>query len=210
MSVIEETTVLVVGKGGTSGAMEGMFRNRKDYRLVSLPSEADLMVFTGGEDVCPVLYGEATQKGTSSNIMRDFEEIAALRYALDNDIPLAGICRGAQFLNVMAGGRLYQDVSCHCGNFAQHDAQLADGKIVKVNSYHHQMMIPSERMKHDVLMWANNSARDKHTNSAIALETEAVYYYGMNALCFQPHPEFMTQDDTRETFFNLLEEYVLA
>ena len=69
----------------------------------------DLIVFTGGADIHPSIYGE---KNTHShcNIGRDKREIFVYRMAKKWNIKMFGICRGHQFLNALTGGKLIQDL----------------------------------------------------------------------------------------------------
>jgi putative glutamine amidotransferase len=69
------------------------------------------LVLTGGEDVDPALYGEEPHPTvTDVNRARDDFEIALIREARRRDLPLLGICRGIQVLNVACGGSLIQDI----------------------------------------------------------------------------------------------------
>ena len=73
--------------------------------LTQLISLCDGLLFTGGQDVSPALYGE-TPKGTCGEICsaRDRMEQVLLHLALERDLPVLGICRGIQFLNAALGG----------------------------------------------------------------------------------------------------------
>ena len=64
---------------------------------------ADVMVFTGGPDVTPFLYGQKKIKGTNCDPIRDLKERQVIN-SVDVSMPKIGICRGAQFLNVYNGG----------------------------------------------------------------------------------------------------------
>ena len=72
----------------------------------------DGVVLTGGPDVDPARYGEATQPETSvePDPLRDALELPLVRAAVHDDVPVLAICRGIQVLNVSLGGTLYQDV----------------------------------------------------------------------------------------------------
>src|SRR4051812_26206580 len=70
----------------------------------------DGLLLTGGLDVDPVLYGESAHKTTEIDVARDAFEIPLTRNAVARDMPLFAICRGAQVLNVAAGGTLIQDI----------------------------------------------------------------------------------------------------
>jgi putative glutamine amidotransferase len=73
--------------------------------------EIDGLLLTGGGDVDPVFYGETRHPATEdAEPGRDEFEIDLARRALDEDVPLLAICRGAQVLNVAAGGTLVQDI----------------------------------------------------------------------------------------------------
>src|SRR5690606_10288046 len=75
--------------------------------------DADLMLFCGGSDVDPSYYNHNKHSTTYSNIERDKHETKKWELAKELGIPCAGICRGGQFLHVMNGGELYQNVDGH-------------------------------------------------------------------------------------------------
>jgi putative glutamine amidotransferase len=72
----------------------------------------DGILFAGGEDVDPALYGEDTKyDSVKVNRARDEFERDLLHSALDRRLPVLGICRGVQLINVDFGGALYQDLA---------------------------------------------------------------------------------------------------
>ena len=74
-------------------------------------AELDGLLLTGGGDVDPVLYGEERHPSVEdAEPGRDEFEIDMARRAMDADLPILAICRGAQVLNVAAGGTLVQDI----------------------------------------------------------------------------------------------------
>ena len=74
-------------------------------------SEIDGLLLTGGGDVDPVLYGDERHPTVEdAEPGRDEFEIDLARRAMAGDLPLLAICRGAQVLNVAAGGTLVQDI----------------------------------------------------------------------------------------------------
>src|SRR5690606_10092991 len=114
---------------------------------------------SGGEDVDPARYGEAPSPALGSvNRRRDQVEFTALEYALQQQMPVLGICRGVQVINVALGGTLYQDLATECPGpvlhqqredwgHRTHRASVVEGsrlhEIVRsdellINSYHHQ------------------------------------------------------------------------
>lgn len=116
----------------------------------------DGVVFAGGADLDPRLYGEAPHAETTGiRPERDAAEVPLMRAALERDLPTLGICRGMQVLSVVCGGSLVQhlpDLVGHDGHrpaagvFGQHDVRLQPGsraaailgERVRVPSYHHQ------------------------------------------------------------------------
>ena len=86
--------------------------------LEQLCESCDGFLLTGGHDVSPSVYGEDRLPvcGVSCEA-RDRMERLVLDYALRNDKPVLGICRGLQLLNALLGGTLYQDLPTqHPGN----------------------------------------------------------------------------------------------
>ena len=79
----------------------------------------DGIVFTGGSDVDPALYGDTPHGATRVKPNRDRAELMLLRAAAERGVPLLGICRGMQLMSVAYGGRLHQhlpDVLGHHGH----------------------------------------------------------------------------------------------
>ncbi len=182
------------------------------HTITHLLRQADLCVFTGGADVTPALYGDAQHALTGNHIERDQEEMKLFKLCQDNQIPVVGICRGAQFLNVMSGGRMYQHVEKHTRSHYIVDA--VTGETVYVSSTHHQMMMPSP----DALLvataalggereWFDGSIARRDVS---ACDIEVVFYPHTKALCFQPHPEFraVEYDGMQKYFQTLLSRYL--
>ena len=80
--------------------------------LTELLSRVDGVLFSGGPDIHPGLYGEEMLDccGTLAS-ERDALEIPLMREALRMDKPVLGVCRGFQVFNVVQGGTLYQDIN---------------------------------------------------------------------------------------------------
>jgi putative glutamine amidotransferase len=127
--------------------------------VFDLISRCDGILITGGDDVDPTLYGEdVSAKCAHLEPRRDVQEALLLKEIFNNSsVPVLGICRGCQILNVMAGGTLYQDLpsqknvvhtllSVAHGAFA-HRVNIKKGSLLEkiigsdnllTNSYHHQ------------------------------------------------------------------------
>lgn len=74
------------------------------------PRRFDAIVVGGGSDIDPALYSGLDDGKARLDRARDAFEIRMIRAALDADLPILGICRGAQLLNVVLGGDLHQDL----------------------------------------------------------------------------------------------------
>jgi putative glutamine amidotransferase len=108
---------------------------------------ADAVVLSGSTtDVHPRTYGEQLDpRSVDPDLTRDLRDLAALRIALRDDIPVVGVCRGSQLLSVLFGGSLSQHVERHAGNHA-HPVATASGSSARralgvqadVVSDHHQ------------------------------------------------------------------------
>lgn len=118
----------------------------------------DGLLFTGGEDVAPAYYGESQdERCQKPDRERDLFEIHLARAALSRRIPILGICRGLQLLNVAAGGTLYQDLQCRPGTKAYHAAALADRQKL----IHDVTILPGTRL-HSIMGVAESRVTSTH------------------------------------------------
>lgn len=114
----------------------------------------DGLLLSGGADIDPARYGEAPAGAREAEPGRDALEDEAFRSAIDSGVPILGVCRGLQAINVFAGGSLVQHLDGHESTaypspaVTRHRLDLADGSRLaailgessdlEVNSYHHQ------------------------------------------------------------------------
>jgi putative glutamine amidotransferase len=119
----------------------------------------DGLILAGGADIDPDAYGEERHRNTVGTVPeRDTFEIALTRRAFERDVPLLGICRGMQLMNVARGGTLLQHLPESHGHHehrrnpgsfdgADHDVRLAEGSLAAraagetthgTKSHHHQ------------------------------------------------------------------------
>ncbi|MBD0281622.1 MAG: gamma-glutamyl-gamma-aminobutyrate hydrolase family protein [Thermoleophilaceae bacterium] len=123
----------------------------------ALIDRLDALILAGGADVDPAAYGARPHPRVGHTVPeRDRFELALAHRALERDLPLLGICRGMELLNVARGGTLVQhvpDLVGHeehrhtLGQFADHDVELEPGSLAAlaaraerfaVKSHHHQ------------------------------------------------------------------------
>jgi len=207
--------ILVINDmGGDHGRpFEGLgLEVTKDLSILNRdPDLIAAVLFTGGADVSPELYAASPHPTTHPRRGRDIEELAICNRAINEGIPLLGICRGAQLLCVMAGGKLIQDVTGHGSCTHPVKALLPSGEEVEfdVTGDHHQMQFPWGLMEEEefkVLAWGT-SPRSKHyafdadntllvdkASEDILKEPDIIWYPKIKALAMQFHPEWMSWD----------------
>lgn len=122
--------------------------------LAAVLERIDGLLLPGGADVDPAEYGESMNGGQEVNAGLDHLELAAVRCAVERELPTLGICRGQQVINVALGGTLIQHMDGHAPSGPRdalhHGFRIAPGtklaallggsvvSDVRVNSHHHQ------------------------------------------------------------------------
>ncbi|MBR0355170.1 MAG: gamma-glutamyl-gamma-aminobutyrate hydrolase family protein [Oscillospiraceae bacterium] len=150
------------------------------------PEGCGALLLPGGGDVDPALYGQENTASKGIDTERDRRESEAFRLFLQRGLPIFGVCRGAQLINVLLGGTLHQDIPGHRqdGNDElRHGSRTVDplllslyGERFVVNSTHHQA---ADRLGEGLraVQWA-----DDGTVEAIRHETLPIF-------AVQWHPE---------------------
>ncbi len=186
--------------------------------ILSVVKSLDGILLSGGDDIDARFFGEDNIEGlTQLNLTRDNHELMLIRAAMDRSIPIFGICRGCQIINIALGGDIYQDLpsmyeepllnhsilenrhlGVHDVAIAPHSElhKITDANNISVNSRHHQAIrnvAPSLR------------AVAKSPDGVI----EAVEGYPVHQiLAVQWHPENMATTGDNETMQRLFKFFV--
>jgi putative glutamine amidotransferase len=167
-------------------------------RTVAL-SSMDGLVISGGADVDPALYHERMAGARDLDPGRDQLDTDAFRAAQDRSVPVLGVCRGLQAINVLSGGSLLQHLDGHetrpypAVPAEQHPIQIVAGtrlasivggaEALLVNTYHHQA-VTRDRLAPSLI--ASASATDPAGELVEALESRDPDRWLVGIQC---HPE---------------------
>ncbi len=223
-STMIKTTFCSLCDGDYSGSMIALLKRAGMTYLRNQASDSDIVVFNGGADIGTSIYDEQpiNRSIPYKPSPRDEEEIRIFSSIKFAPVLKVGICRGAQLLNCLNGGTLWQHVNNHTSN---HDVLIIAGdrfnEKIRVTSTHHQMMRPGPTGK--VLAIADeatskyaakdtwhlarkpqvtNSYPDDHQ------DTEIVYYPDTHTLCIQGHPEYVPGSIFADYCIDLINGYL--
>ncbi len=195
--------------------------------LDALLNRLDGILITGGYDIHPMHYGEEDQhsKGLLGNIetlededaglfakfseQKDTQEMMLVKLAHERQIPVMGICRGSQVINVAMGGSLYQDILLQKASVNKHTL------IEKWNTAAHAINIEKDTMLHRLLGRDSLSVNSIHHQSIKAvgkgLRVAATAEDGIIEciestgegfiLGVQWHPEMLSSDSEQQKLF---------
>ena len=197
--------IVVIGSISYGGPLASLGKiTNKVKLLLKKPDKVKAVLFTGGEDVDPSLYGGKKSSLSYTSLKRDEIEKKIFSICKTNNIKIFGICRGIQFLNVMAGGKMYQHVENHAG--ALHKIIYPALKESHyVNSLHHQMVnlaedaVPIAWTVPNLCNWAINA--DGVIDDPPKKEIEAAVFPKDNAMGVQFHPEMMKEKEEGRIFY---------
>jgi putative glutamine amidotransferase len=132
-----------------------------DARLVDEPEEIveriDGLILAGGADIDPSSYGrDAHSETVGTTPQRDRFEIALVREAIERDMPVLGICRGMQLINVALGGTLVQHLPDHYGH---HEHRRVLGSF---DGADHDVDVQPETLAGDVVREARHATKSHH------------------------------------------------
>lgn len=173
-----------------------------------MPAPIDGLVIGGGDDIATDLYGATAAYDNTADRARDEMELAAIKRARVDNTPILGICRGAQLINVAAGGTLYSDISelrrstsnrvnpLACKPIAlkrrSRLAAIVGSSRLRVNSLHHQAV-------HGLGSGIQASARDADGFVQAIEARNAAFVIGV-----QWHPEYLCYRPAQYRLFRAL------
>jgi putative glutamine amidotransferase len=164
-----------------------------------LLSRMDGLLLTGGGDIDPALYGETPVPGVYGvEGDRDVFEAALYREAMALGLPILGLCRGMQLINVLRGGNLLQNIEGHWqenpATRPSHEVSVTPGTaladvvgpagVAPVNSYHHQAL--------------RHIGTGLQVTAVCGDVVEAVEAVDADIVCVAWHPEHLAAVDPRQ------------
>ncbi|NNC99838.1 MAG: gamma-glutamyl-gamma-aminobutyrate hydrolase family protein [Gammaproteobacteria bacterium] len=190
--------------------LRGVYVSRQCEEL--LP-DIDGVIIGGGDDINPIHYGATGAAGAIYDAKRDELELQVIDMALQNDIPMLGICRGAQLINVACGGNLIEDLRPLREKTPNRNSvrpiknaiiephsklySILGKECVRVNSLHHQAV-------KEVGDGLTAVAKDEDGFIQAIESSGEQFIVGV-----QWHPEYMPQRKTQTRIFRALADAVV-
>lgn len=176
--------------------------------IPALLSRLDGILLSGGVDVHPSFYKEEPKNKLGHvDYTRDKFEIALSKYCIEKKVPMLGICRGMQILNIVEGGSLYQDIQSELPDSIQHSQKTYDsvgnhfikidegnflrniyGEMGFVNSYHHQA-VKKLASAFEAVAWSSDG-----------IVEAMVHKENANIIAVQWHPELLDEKESHSIF----------
>lgn len=188
--------LVIVSKGfHTEKVFKGLFDKVTliDTTVPFYLNKNDCVVFEGGTDISPTFYGEKPNSYVFDvDRGRDIFESNLFHQAKALGIPQIGICRGAQLLCALSGGKLVQHVTNHG---VDHLVEDYKGRSYIVTSSHHQMMLPGNT-NHKMLAKTKRAAvyiGEHDILLDVKEDAETVWFPNTKCLAIQSHPEWQEE-----------------
>jgi len=157
----------------------------------SILALADAIILTGGEDINPLHYSDTLNLKVCGPIdySRDTLELKLFNYSFENKIPLVGVCRGMQMMNVASGGTLFGDIPTQLGNDVIHrnNGEVMH-QIAITNNTYKKFIFPSDLDTFLVNSWHHQGLKDIAPNINVV------------ARSFDGLPEAVVMDTTIHPF----------
>lgn len=183
---------------------------------------ADGIILTGGEDINPLEYNDTVNIKVCGpiNFARDTLERKLFDFAFENKVPLVGVCRGMQMMNVVSGGTLYGDIPSEIGTTVVH---RNNGEVMHEialsceNPCYTNLIFPVYQDTFLVNSWHHQGLKDISENLRVVAQSydglpEAVVMekdIHPFMIAVQFHPERLAKDNliriqTRESFYSAI------
>jgi len=176
------------------------------------PDKYDMILLPGGPDVNPERYGETPDPDTGNACLyKEYFDKYILPKVVEANVPIFGICRGEQTLNVFFGGKLEQHINVNKHGLngvdrtaENHEIQINQKAVpkrvtftpvIKVNSIHHQV-ISEKTLSPEFNILATHKIRRKHV--------EAIIHQSKPIIAVQWHPEELDDNFSKELIHYLL------
>lgn len=186
------------------GVMPVLIPDLEEHSLMPILTEMSGFIFQGGTDIAPGTYGAPAdeQHPWPGDETRDRYELKIMDFAIRNRLPVLGICRGFQLMNVYFGGTLYADIATYHPKAIQHrDAQAYDQLVHSVRFEKDKLLdrLHKNRKNHLVNSVHHQGVKDiGHNLEVLAIceddgLIEAFHWKGAEegkVLGVQWHPEF--------------------
>ena len=188
----------------------------------SILSQVDGIILTGGEDIDPLQYSDTINIKACGpiNYFRDTLERKLFEYAFNHKIPLVGVCRGMQMMNVVSGGTLYGDIPTEIGTNVIHRNNgevMHEIAVFCENPYYTGLIFPLDQDTFVVNSWHHQGLKDIADNIHVlarsydglpeaAIMDTAIHPF---MIAVQFHPERLGSDNVihkqiRSSFFNAI------
>lgn len=169
--------------------------------LETILSICDGFLITGGIDVHPKWFNEEINGSGETNDELDLIDKTVIDYALKNNKPLLGICRGHQAINIFMGGNIIQDIGTHHKN-TKHIVYMYENELIKfpneieTNSFHHQVC---KDLAPDLIEIGRSY--DDYNEAYISKKYPII--------AVQWHPEKMLNEQSSQIIFNYFKDLVI-
>jgi putative glutamine amidotransferase len=170
---------------------------QKDSELEYLVRSVDIIIFPGGIDVHPSLYGENVTFSQECDIAFDNWQKKVFEFALKHKKPILGICRGFQLINILLGGRLEQHIDGHNQNLQKIPRSQDYHYIISSDKSHEKIFVNS--LHHQGILVTKNQLSPKLVIEFISADgvIESFFSKDLQIYATQFHIEEMNAD-----FFN--------
>jgi len=164
--------------------------------LRAIYERTDGILIPGGVDVDPAAFGERPHERLGrTDPARDRVEIQLVKWAVEDDKPLLGLCRGLQVINVALGGTLYQDLATEYPNPIKHD-------------YFPTYGYSRDHLAHDVAVEAGS--RMRHALVDAAVPVNSMHHQGIKALATGLSASAVAPDGLIEAAESTSESYIVG